>query len=87
MNDKIEEFKRLYTEEALENGGPMSPELNALFEEVLKIFGDDPSKMDALIEQIREEYYGPEVTWDDRVAALETKVASIEEYLFGNGNE
>lgn len=81
--EKIEEFKRLYTEEILVNGGSMSPELSQLFEEVLRIFGDNPAKMDALIEEIRNEYYGPEVTLEDRVATLEEKVANIEKHLFG----
>lgn len=79
--EKIEEFKRLYTEEILVNGGSMSPELSQLFDEVLRIFGDNPAKMDALIEEIRNEYYGPELTLEDRVAILEEKVAKIEEYL------
>ncbi|MDF2902429.1 hypothetical protein [Enterococcus casseliflavus] len=81
--EKIEEFKRLYTEEILVNGGSMSPELSQLFDEVLRIFGDNPAKMDALIEEIRNEYYGPEVTLEDRVATLEEKVANIEKHLFG----
>ncbi|WP_430619425.1 hypothetical protein [Enterococcus sp. DIV0802b] len=81
--EKIEEFKRLYTEEILVNGGSMSPELSQLFDEVLSIFGDNPAKMDALIEEIRNEYYGPEVTLEDRVATLEEKVANIEKHLFG----
>lgn len=81
--EKIEEFKRLYTEEILVNGGSMSPELSQLFDEVLRIFGDNPSKMDELIEEIRNEYYGPEVTLEDRVATLEEKVANIEKHLFG----
>ena len=80
--EKIEEFKRLYTEEILVNGGSMSPELSQLFDEVLRIFGDNPAKMDALIEEIRNEYYGPEVTLEDRVATLEEKVANIEKHLF-----
>lgn len=81
--EKIEEFKRLYTEEILVNGGSMGPELSQLFDEVLRIFGDNPAKMDALIEEIRNEYYGPEVTLEDRVAILEEKVANIEKHLFG----
>ena len=78
---KIEEFKRLYTQICLVNEDPMTPELNELFNEVLMIFDDNPSKMDALIEEIRNEYYGPEITLEDRIIVLEEKVAKIEEFL------
>ncbi len=84
---KIEEFKRLYTEEILVSGGSMSPELDELFNEVLMILGDSSSKMDALIEEILNEYYGQEVTLEDRIVILEDKVAKIGDYLnLGDSN-
>lgn len=77
---KIDRYKELY-KESLASGNPIADEANDLFQDILAYYGDDPSKMDALHEEIRNEFYGPEVTLEDRIVILEEKVAKIEEHL------
>jgi len=79
---KIDRYKELY-KKSLASGEPLGQEANDLFQEILTYYNDDPSKMDALIEEILNEYYGQQPTLEERIFNLEGKVARIEEQLFG----
>lgn len=79
---KIDRYKELY-KESLASGEPLGQEANDLFQEILTYYNEDPSKMDALIEEILNEYYGQQPTLEERIFNLEGKVARIEEQLFG----
>ena len=57
MTDNQKQFCQLYAKDVLIQKGEMSEELLALFEMVLKEFGDEPERMSLFIENISPQDY------------------------------
>lgn len=80
--DYKQRFKELYKRDIIANGGTFSPLLQGIFDHLLKYeFNDNPDKMDAFINEIRESDVPKKPTIEERQTALEKSVLEIVETL------